>query len=196
MKRTHKIVITLTIESTEDQAFDPKTHQNYEYIHADDEYLVEKLEQSLPALVVPGYLTTSLDVDSFVESELVLNEEEQQRAKIHSTQEEEEFRDNSSKLDDIARANGIKHAIWSGPATAADIHTKLIPGKVKFSYSTGWSNEHYESKVYENPSYIDAWKEFDKGIEHTEDFHHVFLESFLPLGMEGDVKLFDFSAGS
>lgn len=198
MIHAHEITIVLSLQRNTSLAFDPKAHNNYEFAHSYDEIVLAAVKDSLPNIKLNAFSTIAIDVAG-IESELVLTETEQRQADLYSAKEQRAFRINMNSLERIGREVGIKNAIWSGDATADNIASKAFVGNVKFVYKSDWSGvkDTYESPIYKDPTFIQAWKEFDKAIEFTNDHHHVFLEGFEYICNDfGDVQVFTFSAGS
>jgi hypothetical protein len=196
MKLTHVVTVSFTIETPLAETFDPKAHSNYEFIHSRDEAARKVIAQ----VEFPKNLTC-LSIENYVDTTLVLTPQEEEVAKAHTRQEEKIHRLNQRKLEEIADEHDIEYAVWSHDTLAKDLETTFFPGLVKFVYNTSWDEARktpYQSLVYHNPSYLDAWKEFDKAIVYSNDKHHIFLEGFLKMPQDGtsEITVYDFAAGS
>lgn len=198
MKRKYLVEITIEIESPEMGDFDPKIHSNYEFIHQNDDR-IQNLVKDAFQMTLPQHSIKNTMV-SCRETELVLDTSEETKGKEFWEEKDKADDDEYNALRNLAKQHDIDKAFWS----VSNITSKLIFNrfgmKVRFVYDNFFTDdehtEKYYSEVYENPTYLDAWKEFDNAIKHTGDFHHVFLESFVTLQTIDGVTLIEFSSGS
>lgn len=105
----------------------------------------------------------------------------------------------------------VRHLEKDSPATWSTDHypsDHILPGykndkqgtKVRFIVKDAWiqpNGEEYESGVFINPTYKDAFLCFKTSIETTGDRHHVFFEGVKFLEKDEDgVYVFDLVSGS
>ena len=102
---------------------------------------------------------------------------------------------------EIDKVFGCKHAAYSmskvesylpegGYTLMVDIDDVPIKGTFKLCHE-GWDNERFEEEVTD-PTVNQIMQVFDRAIEATGDFHHVFLEG---LNNKGDGRVY-FQTGS
>jgi len=194
MKRKYSVEIYMEIEGPEMDNFDPKIHQNYEFIHQNDDAVSQMIKNSFQ-MTLPKYSINAVEVGCR-DAHVILNSfeaiKDKEFCEIESKKEKNEY----EALDNLAKEHGISKAIWSVSHVGSEsIPTYRFGMKVRFVSDDEYTEKYY-SEVYENPTYLDAWKEFDNVIKHTGDFHHVFLESFVKLQTIDGVTFIGFSSGS
>jgi len=193
MKRKYFVEIHMEIEGPEMNNFDPVNY-NYEWIHNNDDTIRRMVEDAFQ-MTLPQY---SIDLTAVVcrDTKLELNSVEQTKSNEYYDEEVKKDADEYIALHKLGKEHGITKAIWSvSNITSELIGTERFGKKVRFVYDM-CGTEAFSSNTYENPTYLDAWKEFDKAIKHTGDFHHVFLESFVELQVRDGITSIGFSTGS
>jgi hypothetical protein len=124
--------------------------------------------------------------------------------------DEEKYKEASKKIADKikARLGGSRmDVIYSAYKTDQDripidnLDEVAFEGKIRIrekkeSYWGDKNSEDYESRVLENPTWLDLAVIANECIQTVRDFHHVFLEGFTVVGEEDGVKIATLWMGS
>ncbi len=126
---------------------------------------------------------------------LISSNQDEQREMERSAEleaEKEEVREEF--IEKIATENNIDVSLFA-LGNDVDLYEIIDDGEVIFTYKGGWGVP-WSSKVFVNPTFLDAWKASNEAIKMSGDGHHVFFESVEFKEVKGSTKYYELSFGS